>query len=81
MMQTVEAEIDINGQVHLLEKIKTGKKYRALVTILEDEKDEPDEKFLFGSIEILDENLETGSREISGNFNRSITRSAEDLTE
>lgn len=36
MLQTIEAEIDVNGQVHLLEPIRITKPRRALVTLLEE---------------------------------------------
>ena len=35
MLQTIEAIIDKQGRVHLLEAIELGKSHRALVTILE----------------------------------------------
>ncbi len=35
-MQTVEAEIDVNGQVKLLEPLSIKKKTRATVTLLEE---------------------------------------------
>lgn len=81
MMQTIEAEIDTQGRVYLLEKVEIRKKTRALVTILEDEKIESAETSLFGSMEILEENLETASSEISENFNESIKKSADLLSE
>jgi len=37
MLQTVEAIIDENGQVHLLEKVQIEKARRAIVTILNEE--------------------------------------------
>lgn len=37
MLQTVEAEIDINGNVHLHEPIQVSRPTRALVTVLENE--------------------------------------------
>ena len=37
MIQTIEAIIDENGKVHLLESVHLPKARRALVTILEDE--------------------------------------------
>ena len=37
MLQTVEAVIDKNGKVHLLESIQIAKPRRALVTILDEE--------------------------------------------
>jgi hypothetical protein len=36
MLQTVEAEIDVDGNVRLLEPVKVSKPTRALVTLLED---------------------------------------------
>ena len=36
MLQTIEAEIDVNGTVHLREPIHITKPTRALVTLLED---------------------------------------------
>lgn len=35
MLTTVEAEIDVNGNVRLLEPLKLSKKSRAIVTILD----------------------------------------------
>ena len=37
MIQTIEAIIDENGKVHLLESVRLPKARRALVTILEEE--------------------------------------------
>ncbi len=37
MIQTIEATIDTNGKIILHDEIKLEKKYRALVTILEEE--------------------------------------------
>lgn len=37
MIQTVEAIIDENGIVHLLEQVKVSKAQRALVTILDED--------------------------------------------
>ncbi len=41
MLTTVKAEIETNGQVTLLEPVKITKKSRAIVTILDDEIEEP----------------------------------------
>ncbi len=35
MLQTVEAEVDVNGNVRLLEPLRLAKPTRALVTLLE----------------------------------------------
>jgi hypothetical protein len=37
MIQTIEAVIDENGKVHLLESVRLSEARRALVTILEEE--------------------------------------------
>ena len=37
MLTTIEAEIDVNGNVRFLEPLKITKKSRALVTLLNDE--------------------------------------------
>lgn len=37
MLTTVEAEINVDGSVRLLEPIKVGKKSRAILTLLNDE--------------------------------------------
>lgn len=36
MLQTLEAEIDVNGNVHLREPVRITKPTRALVTLLEE---------------------------------------------
>ena len=36
MLQTVEAEIDVNGNVKLLEPVRVTKRTRAIVTLLEE---------------------------------------------
>jgi hypothetical protein len=79
MLQTVEAVIDTQGRVHLLEQVKPGKKRKALVTILDDSKTESVEESIVGSIELLDEDLEGGSLSISRQFNQSLEKSAENL--
>ena len=79
MSQTVEAIIDTQGRVHLLEAIRLGKKHKALVTILDEEENQTDRKSIAGSIEILDDDLESGSRKISEMFNDSLKKSADDL--
>jgi len=78
MMQTVEAMIDKQGRVSLKEKVKTGKVRRALVTILDDEIITKSESMV-GSIEIIDEDLESGSREIANLFNQSLDKTGANL--
>lgn len=43
MIRTIEAVIDQQGKVHLLENIQLPEAHRALVTILEEEKKIPKE--------------------------------------
>ena len=71
MIQTVEAVIDKQGRVSLKEKVKAGKVRRALLTILDDEIVMNGESMV-GSIEIIDDDLESGSREIANLFNQSL---------
>lgn len=73
MIQTIEAVIDMQGRVSLKEKIKLNKVRRALLTILDDEIVENSESMV-GSIEIIDDDLESGSREIADIFNKSLER-------
>ena len=73
MIQTIEAVIDTQGRVLFKEKIKVGKVRRALLTILDDEMVENNES-LVASIEIIDDDLESGSREITNLFNQSLDR-------
>jgi len=79
MLQTIEAVIDTNGRVRLLENIKLGTRRRALVTILDEEEIPTIEKSTVGSMELLDEDLEGGSREIAEMFKQSLEKSAADL--
>ena len=74
MIQIVEAVIDKQGRVILKEKIKNGKVQRALLTILDDEIVENKESMI-SSIEIIDDDLESGSREIANLFNLPVPRS------
>ena len=62
----------------LKEKIKTGKVRRALLTILDDEIETKSESMV-GSIEIIDDDLESGSREIADLFNESLDRTEAEL--
>lgn len=78
MIQTIEAVIDLQGRVSLKEKIKLGKVRRALLTILDDEIITSSESMV-GSIEIIDDDLESGSREIAKLFNQSLDRTEAEL--
>ena len=44
MLKTVEAEIDVNGKVILLEPVRVTKKTRAIVTLLEESNGEKQER-------------------------------------
>ncbi len=44
MLQTVEAEIDVSGQITLLEPLRVSKKSRAIITILEESNGDMQEK-------------------------------------
>jgi hypothetical protein len=44
MLQTVEAEIDVSGQIRLLEPLRVSKKSRAIVTVLEETNGDADER-------------------------------------
>ena len=79
MLQSVEAVIDTRGRVSLLESITLKKKYRAIVTILDEEQPEAEEMTLAGSMELLDDDLESGSRQIAEMLNQSIENSAESV--
>ena len=78
MIQTIEAVVDKQGRVSLKEKVKPGKVRRALLTILDDEIVEKNESMV-GSIEIIDDDLESGSREIANLFNESLDRTEANL--
>ncbi len=81
MLETVEATIDTLGNVILHEKIRLSRKRKALVTILDDEPQsvtEP-EWSLVGSVELIDDDLEGASLEISDEINRAIEKSGDEL--
>ena len=73
MIQTIEAVIDMQGRISVKEKIKTDRVRRALLTILDDEIVEKNESMV-GSVEIIDDDLESGSHEIANLFNKSLDR-------
>jgi hypothetical protein len=60
MLQTFEAIIDTKGRVHLRESVTLAKKSRAIVIILDEEVPQVEEMSLVGSMQLLDDNLETG---------------------
>lgn len=77
-MKTIEAVIDKQGNIRLLEDVKFEKEKKALVTILDDEI-ETDEFTLVSSMELLEDNLDDASKKISQLFNESINQSANEL--
>lgn len=79
MSQTVDAVIDAQGRIRLLEEIKIKGKHRAKVIIYDEEEAVSSDFSIVGSMEILDEDLESASREISEALVRSIEKSARDL--
>ena len=82
MSQVVDATIDSVGHVVLNKKIRLNGLHNARVTILDEvktEKNGDQEWSLFGSVEIIDDDLESASREISEMLNRSIERSGEEV--
>lgn len=82
MMQTIEAVIDEKGNIRLLESINLKKSCRVLVTILP-ASDQTDKSLLVNDLaglgEILDNDLESASREISAKFKDALNHSAEGL--
>ncbi len=80
MLQTVEAIIDVQGRVRLLETVKIGKPRKALVTILDEEEISSSKKSIVGTVEILSD-LESASDESSEMFNNSIENTAKKLEE
>ena len=81
MQQIVEATIDTFGRVRLEKTMRLDRKHKALVTILDEEpvsKTDP-EWSPVGSMILVDEDLETASREISEEINRAIEKSAKEF--
>lgn len=83
MMQTVEAVIDKTGRIHLLENVEVKSVRRAFVTLLPDS---PQNSLSAkGSLqnlgEILDDDLETASREITETFKKALEKSAKELAD
>lgn len=81
MLRTVEAVIDSKGNVHLMEKVSITETRRALVTILDEVKNESDadSDSIVGSAELLTNELEADSKEISKMFNDSLLQTGESL--
>ncbi|MGH9901785.1 MAG: hypothetical protein ACRD68_08255 [Pyrinomonadaceae bacterium] len=88
MLQTVEAVIDREGRVRLLEKVSLAQTRHALVTILEEVRDESETAHspqnvsdsIVGSVELLTDDLEADSKEISRMLGDALLRSGENLS-
>jgi hypothetical protein len=80
MMQTVEAVVDEKGRIHLLETVELKSVRRALVTLLpaQAQTDAPKDS-VQGLGEVLDDDLESASREISAMFRNALEKSAKEL--
>lgn len=80
-MQTIEAVIDENGKVHLLEPVKLKTVHRVFITILPNQSEADGETAVDVTKlgKIIDEDLETARREISESFLKSIENSAGNL--
>jgi hypothetical protein len=81
MMQTIEAIIDEKGKVHWLESVNLKNIHRVFITILPNETNKPQENKIDVTNlgEILVDDLEISSREISQSFLNAIKNSAEEL--
>jgi hypothetical protein len=87
MLQTVEAIIDREGRVRLVEKVSITHTHRALVTILEEAENEsgvttlaPDNSAsIVGSMELLTDDLDGARQEIVQIFDEALARSGEEL--
>lgn len=88
MLRTVEAVIDPEGRVHLLEKVSLAQTRRALVTILEEVRDEAEtapaaqnvSASIVGSAELLTDDLEADREEVSRLLGDALLRSGENLS-
>ena len=77
-MQAIEG-IYHNGYIKLLETPKEISRARVIVTFLEDEKSANNQQLLGNLGEILDDDLEAASREISKQFLKAIEKSGEEV--
>lgn len=80
-MQTIEAVIDENGKVHLLEPVDLKTSHRVFITILPNQSnlknENPVDITKLG--EILDDNFDNVRQEINQSFFKSIENSASEL--
>ena len=82
-MQTVEAVVNEKGRIHLLETVELKTVRRAFVTLLPiaENTDASANGGLQNLGEILDEDLETASREIAETFKNSLEKSSLELAD
>lgn len=78
MLETVEG-IYQDGQVKLLEKPRTKRRSRVVVTFLNDKEAASPRSTIVGTGEILVDDLEAASREISQMFADAIEKSAKEV--
>lgn len=83
MMQTVEAVVDENGRVHLLETVELKTVRRAFVTLLpaQMQNESSAKTSLQGLGEVLDDDLEGASRKIAETFRNALEKSTKDLAD
>ena len=81
MMQTIEAVVDEKGRIHLLENVELKNVRRAFVTLLPDSSQNDSTGNLQNLGEILDDDLEEASREITAMFKKSLEKSAKELAD
>ena len=78
MLETVEG-IYQDGQIKLLETPKTKRRSRVVATFLNDKEAVRSRNTIVGTVEILDDDLEGASREITKMFTDAIEKSAEEF--
>ncbi len=78
MLETVEG-IYQNGHIKLLETPKTNRRSRVVVTFLNDTEPPTERPSLSGLGEILVDDLEAASRDISQSFIEAIEKSGEEF--
>jgi len=79
MLETVEG-IYQDGHIQLLETPKTKRRSRVVVTFLNDKEAASARSTIVGTVEILDDDLEGASREITQMFTDAIEKSAEEFS-
>lgn len=79
MMQAIEG-IYHNGHIKLLETPKQIRQARVIVTFLDEEKPANNQQSIVGTVEIIDDDLETASLEIRQEFLDAIEKSGEEIS-